>query len=331
MSIASEISRLQQAKADLKTSIGNKGVTVSSSATLEDYPDYVDAIQQGGGSPNLQSKTKSYTPSETAQSESVTADTGYDGLDTVDISVGAISPTYVGSGITQRDSTALSASGATVTAPAGYYANAATKTISSGTVVLPSALASSGGATVTSSGTEITLTKQMTIQASVTTAGYVSSIPSSTADVTLRATDANFLAENIKSGVTLFGKAGSYTGGGTLTVKTATITKTSTGQTLSFTSLSGQPKYWFLRATSNVSSSGSTTYYYVTDLFYDGTNIKGNTFRIGSTRRVQNITSGISQSYSSGTLTITAGSSSGATPGQFYGTTSFGYELVYIY
>lgn len=120
-------------------------------------------------------------------------------------------------------------------------------------------------------------------------------------------------------------------GGGTLTVKTATVTKTSTSQTISFSSLSGQPKYWFLRATSNVSSSGSTTYYYVTDCFYDGTNIKGNTFRIGSTRRVQNITSGITQSYSGGTLTISAGSSSGATPGQFYGASSFGYELVYIY
>lgn len=120
-------------------------------------------------------------------------------------------------------------------------------------------------------------------------------------------------------------------GGGTLTVATKTLTNTSTGQTLTFSSLSGQPKYWFVRTTSNVSSSGSTTYYYVTDLFYDGTNIKGNTFRIGSTRRVQNITSGISQSYSSGTLTITAGSSSGATPGQFYGASNFGYELVYIY
>lgn len=120
-------------------------------------------------------------------------------------------------------------------------------------------------------------------------------------------------------------------GGGTLTVKTATTTKTSTGQTISFSSLSGEPKYWFLRATTNVSSSGSTTYYYVTDLFYDGTHIKGNTFRIGSTRRVQNITSGITQSYSGNTLTITAGSASTATPGQFYGASSFGYELVYIY
>ena len=120
-------------------------------------------------------------------------------------------------------------------------------------------------------------------------------------------------------------------GGGTLTVKTATVTHTATSQTLSFSSLSGQPKYWYLRITSQLSSSGSTTIYYITNLFYDGTNIKGNSFRIGSTRRIYNITSGISQSYSSGTLTITGGSSTGAAPGQFYGTSSFGYELVYIY
>ena len=47
MSIASEISRLQTAKADLKTSIEGKGVTVPSSAKLDDYPDLVDAIQSG--------------------------------------------------------------------------------------------------------------------------------------------------------------------------------------------------------------------------------------------------------------------------------------------
>ena len=47
MSIASEISRLQTAKANLKTSIENKGVTVPSNATLDSYSSYVDGISQG--------------------------------------------------------------------------------------------------------------------------------------------------------------------------------------------------------------------------------------------------------------------------------------------
>lgn len=47
MSIASEISRLQSAKADLKTAIEAKGVTVPSSATLDDYDSLVAAISGG--------------------------------------------------------------------------------------------------------------------------------------------------------------------------------------------------------------------------------------------------------------------------------------------
>lgn len=80
-----------------------------------------------------------------------------------------------------------------------------------GTVALPTALASSGGATVTSSGTEITVNKSMSIMATVQQAGYVSSVSPSTADVTLRATDANFVDSNIKSGVSIFGKTGTLT------------------------------------------------------------------------------------------------------------------------
>lgn len=49
MSIASEITRLQTAKADLKTAIEGKGVTVSSSAKLDAYPALVESISGGGG------------------------------------------------------------------------------------------------------------------------------------------------------------------------------------------------------------------------------------------------------------------------------------------
>lgn len=626
--------------------------------TLTEMKDAVDSIQTGG-SPTLQTKTKTYTPTESAQTESVTADGGYDGLDTVSISVAAIPSNYVGSGVTQRDSTDLSASGATVTVPSGYYASDASKTVKQ--MYLPGTTASSSSGTLMTtispstsdrylnigdgynstaqyykiakmaSGTEGTPTAtkgavsshSVTVTPSVTNvAGYISGgthtgtgvtvsaselvsgsqtvtqngtvdctnlaeivvdvsggggstiqvgtktatlsaaassisftglsgsptsfVVTSSADVstggtmaaavaydgtsvfgmdvtsqaeadtgftksyssgtlTITATTASFQANtyklvytyngsssdihtadvqvgsgatsitfsglsgnplywscvfkssfstssgyqrviavandssstyglafdssakaltawsasysggaltisssgtnnggyfhqpgyyqltyavddsapsyqtksayattsaqtitpdtgydalesvsigavsqtnltaaNIKSGTTisisngqsnLWSVTGTYEGGGggSLTVATKTLTNTAVSQTLSFSSLSGQPKYWFCRVTSNVSSSGSTTYYYITDCFYNGTSVTGNTFRIGSTRRVQNVTSGITQSYSNGTLTITGGSSSGATPGQFYGASGIGYELIYIY
>lgn len=47
MSIASEISRLQQAKADIKDAIEAKGVTVSSAASLDNYDSYIAQIQTG--------------------------------------------------------------------------------------------------------------------------------------------------------------------------------------------------------------------------------------------------------------------------------------------
>jgi len=45
MSIASEISRLNTAKADIKTAIQNKGVTIGSSVKINNYPTYINQIQ----------------------------------------------------------------------------------------------------------------------------------------------------------------------------------------------------------------------------------------------------------------------------------------------
>lgn len=53
MSVATEISRLTSAKAAIKTAIEGKGVTVSSSTTLDGYADLIDDIQTGGGGATL--------------------------------------------------------------------------------------------------------------------------------------------------------------------------------------------------------------------------------------------------------------------------------------
>lgn len=49
MAIRDEITRLQNAKSALKTSIEAKGVTVSDSTLISDYSAYVDQIPTGGG------------------------------------------------------------------------------------------------------------------------------------------------------------------------------------------------------------------------------------------------------------------------------------------
>ena len=45
MSIASEIQRIQGAKADIKTAIENKGVTVDSTKKISEYADLIDTIK----------------------------------------------------------------------------------------------------------------------------------------------------------------------------------------------------------------------------------------------------------------------------------------------
>lgn len=380
------------------------------------------------------------------------------------VTVNAISSTYVGSGITRRSSSDLTASGATVTVPSGYYSSQGSKSVSAGSAGTPTATKGtvsnhavsvspsvtnttgyitggtingtavsvsaselvSGTYTVTSSGTKdvtnyasasiasgtegtpsatkgtvsnhsVSVTPSVTnvagwisgstktgtavtVSASelvsgsdtVTTndtydvtnlAELVVNVPSSTPTiqsltvtpsttqqtfnasgvdgykpVTVSAvSQTNLTAGNIKSGTTitisngtsnLWSVTGTYSGGGSVNIDTKTVTASNYPVSISFASMKGQPLAFFLRSTSQISSSGSTTYYYIIDMRYNGTNTTGNCFRIGSTRRVDNVTSGYSWSYSGTTLTITSSASSrSASPGAF----NNGYELVYIY
>lgn len=147
-------------------------------------------------------------------------------------------------------------------------------------------------------------------------------------------TDTTATASDVASGKYFYTAAGTRTqgtasGGGSLSYDTKTVTASNYPVSLEFTSMKGQPKAFVCRLNAQVSSSGSTTYYYIVDISAFGTTTHGNCFRIGSTRRVDNITSGYSWSYSGTTLTITSSAASrSASPGAFY---SGSYELLYAY
>ena len=171
----------------IKTYIRPQGTkSISANGTGIDVTNYASVdVSVPSGQPTLQTKSVSYTPSETAQSQTVTADSGYDGLSSVSVSVGAISSTYVGSGIDRRDSTDLTASGATVTVPSGYYSAQASKAVASGSATAAATI--SGTAATVSTGTNtLTLSKTVSNTPQVT-AGYVASGTAGNSSVSLTA------------------------------------------------------------------------------------------------------------------------------------------------
>lgn len=128
--------------------------------------------------------------------------------------------------IATKTSSNLTASGATVTVPAGYYASSASKSVSTATQATPSITVNSSGlitasatqsAGYVSSGTK-SATKQLTTKAAATiTPGTANQTIAANTYLTGAQTikgDANLIASNIKSGVSIFGVTGTASGGG---------------------------------------------------------------------------------------------------------------------
>ena len=148
-------------------------------------------------------------------------------------------------------------------------------------------------------------------------------------------TDTTAAASDVASGKYFYTANGTRTagtasgGGGSVQYDTKTATASNYPVSLAFSSMKGQPKFFSLRLNTSVSSSGSTTYYYIVNVTSNGTTTHGNCFRIGSTRQVPTLTSGYTWSDSNSTLTITSSAASrSASPGAFY---SGSYELMYAY
>lgn len=120
-------------------------------------------------------------------------------------------------------------------------------------------------------------------------------------------------------------------GGGSASIDTKTTSNSSASNTsISFTQLSGTPKAFFVRLTTQIARNSSYRYYYVATLRWDGSSsggVAGNKFyQYNGT--FSNQTTGYSYSYSNGTLTLSSTGSQSSSPGSFY---NGDYELIYIY
>jgi len=295
---------------------GTKSITANGTGIDVKAYEYAD-VAVPSGSPNLQTKSKTYTPTTSQQTEDVTPDTGYDGLSKVTVKVNAmpsgsvtapasisgssatvstgtntltltktvsVTPSvttagYVSSGtpgnssvslsasVNTRSSSDLSASGATVTAPAGYYANAASKSVASGTAGTPTATKS------TVSNHSVSVTPSVT-----NSTGYITGSTKTGTAVTVSASElvsgSETKTENGTYDVTNLAElVVSVSGGGSSknaqvvqgTTRTTSSTATAIGAEMTVAKTGTYDVYW-----SAFRSNTSASYTYGTQLYVAG-------------------------------------------------------------
>lgn len=207
---------------ETKTANANGDVTPSAGKYLKKVTVAVPA-------PTTQEK--SATPTESAQD--IVPDSG---KLLSKVSVGAIDSGYVGSAVARKASADLTASGATVTAPAGYYASSASKAVADGSIAVNTPSINTSTGVVTASTT-------------LSTAGYVASNPSSkTLNLTTQAAATITPSASSQTAVA----AQRYTTGAVTVAAVPTESKTIT-ENGTHTASSGK---WWSSVTVNVPQSG---------------------------------------------------------------------------
>lgn len=244
-------------------SYNNGSLTITSSGTNAGgyfhQPGYYQLTYALADASPYEKVTKTYTPTTSQQTDTITPSTGYDAIDRVNVTINAMP-----------------------------------------SMTLPSSASS------TSSGTS---------KATIT--------PGSSAQYLNIPTGYNATAQYYT-----ISAAG---GGGSASIGTKTTTNSSASNTsISFTQLSGTPKAFFVRLTTQIARSSSNRYYYVMTMRWDGSSsggVAGNKFyQYNGT--YSNQTTGYSYSYSNGTLTLSSTGSQSSSPGSFY---NGDYELIYVY
>ena len=220
-----------------------------------------------GGTGNYVSRNAIATGTSVTPTESAQTIGGADYMMEGAVTVNAIPSNYVGSGITRRDSTSLSASGATVTAPAGYYASSASKAVASGTEGTPTATkgtVSNHSITVTPSVTNttgyITGSTKTGTAVTVSASELVSGSETKTANGTYDVTNLASLVVNVSGGTSKnvqVLQSTSRTNASSLTKVLGDLTVSKTGT---------YDVYW-----SGGRTNTSTSYTWGTRLYVDGT------------------------------------------------------------
>lgn len=325
---------------------GNKEIIANgTNIDVAAYSTVSVAVPTGGGStPIIQSLN--ITPSTSEQTFNSSSVDGYKpitvaAMPTMTLPTSAASAAT--SGYTSKATIGRSASAQYINIPPGYNSTGAYYIISAtpnGSATAPNSI-SGTSATVSTGTNTLTLTKTVSVTPSVT-AGYVSSgtagnsSVSLTASVTTKAAatitpgttnqtiasgtyltgtqtisgDANLIAGNIKSGTSIFGVTGTYEGSGDggggdtegVQIGTKSATRTST-TTLQFTGLSGQPTSFSIVSDDDIATNSTPQ---VAAVSYDGTTCHGQTITNTNNAQVSYTSTALTQSYSNGTLTITA-------------------------